>query len=69
MQAMETLSPRHGPLWTARALIERYGLRAAAAAERHAAEARAAGEIAQADYWRSVAAAIAQLRRGRPTVH
>ncbi len=53
----------------ARGLIERYGLRAAAIAEERAAEAQSAGGSVQVDHWRSVAMAIAELRRTRPTAH
>ncbi len=48
---------------TARQLIERHGLRAAAVAEEHAAEARVSGETAALDHWRAVAAAVAELKR------
>jgi hypothetical protein len=61
--------PSQDPLRAARAMMERYGLRAAAMAEAHAAEAQAAGEAAQFDHWQSVAAAIAELRRTKPTTH
>lgn len=66
---MQTPLPRHDPLRTARALMDRYGLQAGAVAEQRAAEARAGGEPAQLDHWHSVAAAIAELRRSRPTTH
>ena len=66
---MDNPLPTHDPLQTARALMERYGLRAAAVAEQRATQAQAAGEPAQLDHWRSVAAAIAELRRTRPTTH
>lgn len=66
---MQTPLPTHDPVQTARALMERYGLRAAAVAEQRAAEARVAGEPAQLDHWRSVASAISELRRTRPTTH
>jgi hypothetical protein len=59
----------HDPLRAARAMMERYGLRAAAMAEAHAAEAQAAGATAQVDHWQSVASAIAELRRTRPATH
>jgi hypothetical protein len=59
----------HDPVQTARALVERYGLRAAAIAEERAAEAQAAGETVELDHWRNVAAAVADLRRSRPTAH
>lgn len=66
---MEPPLPTHDPVQTARAMMERYGLRATAVAEQRAAEAQAAGEPAQLDHWRSVASAIAELRRTRPTAH
>lgn len=54
----------------ARGLIERYGLRAAAIAGERAAEAQTTGGgSVQGDHWRSVAMAIAELRRTRPTAH
>jgi hypothetical protein len=59
----------HNPLSAARALMERYGLRAGAMAQAHAAEAQAAGETAAFDHWQSVAAAIAELRRTKPAMH
>jgi hypothetical protein len=66
---MDTPLPAHDPVRTARALMDRYGLRAAAMAEQRAAEAEAAGEPAELDHWRSVSSAIAELRRTRPTAH
>jgi hypothetical protein len=66
---MEMSLPSHDPLRAARAMMERYGLQAAAMAESHAAEARAAGEAAAFDHWQSVAAAIAELRRTTPAAH
>jgi hypothetical protein len=66
---MDMPLPLNDPLQTARALLERYGLRAAAVAEHRASEAQAAGEAAQLDHWRTVAAAISELRRTRPTSH
>lgn len=56
-------------LRTAQDLIARYGLRATAIAEERAAEAQTAGGPDQVDHWRSVAMAIAELRRTRPTAH
>lgn len=53
-------------LQTARALMARYGLRAAAIAGEHAAEARSAGGSEQFDRWSSVALAIAELRQAPP---
>jgi hypothetical protein len=66
---MEAPISAHDPVQTARALMDRYGLRAAAVAEQRAAEAQVAGEVAQLDHWRSVASAISELRRTRPTTH
>lgn len=66
---MEMPLPSHDPLRAARALIDRYGLRAAAMAEAHVAEAEVAGETAEVDHWRSVAAAISELHRTRPAAH
>jgi hypothetical protein len=68
-QAMDMPLSSHDPLRAARAMMERYGLRAAAMAEAHAAEAQAAGETAQVDHWQSVSAAIAELRRTKPATH
>jgi hypothetical protein len=44
-------------------MIERYGLRAAAVAQERVAEAQVSGQTASLDHWRSVQAAIAELRR------
>ena len=66
---MQTPMPTHDPVQTARALIERYGLRATAVAEQRATEAEIAGEPAALDHWRNVAFAIADLRRTRPAMH
>ena len=63
---MDAPLPTHDPVQTARALMERYGLRAAAVAEQRVAEARLAGESDQLDHWQSVASAVAELRRSRP---
>ncbi len=51
------------PIETARALIDRHGLRAGAVAEHCADEARLAGRTQELDHWRSVQAALAELRR------
>ncbi len=66
---MDMPLPTRDPVRTARDMMDRYGLRAAAMAEAHAAEAEAAGERAQVDHWHSVAAAISELRRTRPATH
>lgn len=66
---MQTSLPGYDPVRTARELIERYGLRAAAVAQQRAAEAQAAGELAELDHWETVASAIAELRRTRATRH
>ena len=66
---MDMPLPVNDPLQTAREMLRRYGLRAGALAEQRAAEAQAAGEAAQPDHWRSVAAAIAEFRRTSPTRH
>lgn len=62
---MDTPLSAHEPLQTARALMERYGLQAAAVASLRVAEAQTGGEPAQLDHWRSVALAIAELRQTR----
>lgn len=54
------------PIELARMLIDRHGLRAAAVAEERATEAQLAGAAAEFDRWRSVQAAIAELRRTAP---
>lgn len=51
------------PIQVARMLIDRHGLRAGAVAEERAKEAHLAGQTADLDHWRSVQAAIAELRR------
>ncbi len=51
------------PLDLARMLIDRHGIRASAVAEERAKEAQLAGHVAELDRWRSVQAAIAELRR------
>lgn len=51
------------PIQVARMLIGRHGLRAAAVAEERAKEAHLAGQTADLDRWRSVQAAVAELRR------
>jgi hypothetical protein len=67
--SMQTPLPGYDPVRTARELIERYGLRAAAVAQQRAAEAQASGESAEIDHWQSVAFAIADLRHSRATRH
>lgn len=49
-------------LATARLLLERHGLRAAAVAQEHAAEAQLAGDTNGLTRWRSVAVAIGEIR-------
>lgn len=50
----------------ARNLIDRHGLRAAAVAQEHASEAQLAGDTAGLAHWRSVQAAVAELRTTAP---
>jgi hypothetical protein len=58
--------PVEDPIQTARMLIDRHGLRAGAVAEERANEAQLAGQTVELDRWRSVQAAIAELRRTAP---
>jgi hypothetical protein len=57
---------RHVPIpdhiRTAQMLIERHGLRAAAVAAEHAAEAQLEGNTSAFERWRQVQAAIAEVR-------
>ena len=54
------------PVETAWGLIQRYGPRAEAVAEAHAAELRTGGDSASAAYWLGVVSAVAKLRsKGR----
>lgn len=50
------------PIRTAQRLIERHGLRAAAVAGEHAAEAQVEGDVAALERWRQVQSAVAELR-------
>jgi hypothetical protein len=54
------------PVRVARTLIDRHGLRAAAVAEQQANEAQLAARVEKLDFWRSVQAAVAELRRTAP---
>ena len=58
--------PVQSSVEVARMLIERHGLRAAAVAEEHAAEAQNAGDTASLGHWRSVQLAVSELRRTAP---
>jgi hypothetical protein len=51
------------PLGVARMLMERHGLRAAAVAQEYANEAQLSGDTEKLDHWRSVEAAIAEMKR------
>jgi hypothetical protein len=53
---------QHDPTQVARMLIDRHGLRAGAVASEHVHEAETAGETAQLDHWRSVQAAVMELK-------
>jgi hypothetical protein len=55
------------PVTTARMLIERHGLRAAAVAQEYASEAQLGGEAMAMARWQAVQAAIAELRRTAPS--
>jgi len=57
------MSSAQDSIQIARNLIDRHGLRAGAVAEQAASEAQLAGQAAELDRWRSVQAAIAELRR------
>ena len=51
------------PIGVARLMIRRHGLRAGAVAAVRASEAQLGGAPAELDRWRSVQAAISELRR------
>lgn len=51
------------PMEIARAMIDRHGSRASAVVAEHAHEAELAGQTASFNQWRSVQAAIEELRR------
>ncbi len=55
-------TPVPDPIRTAQMLIERHGLRAAAVAAEHAAEAQLEGNPSALERWRHVQAAIAEVR-------
>ncbi|HEX3349216.1 MAG TPA: hypothetical protein VHS58_14050 [Acetobacteraceae bacterium] len=52
----------HDSIRIAANLIDRHGLRAAAVASEHAAEAQASGDTAAVDHWLKVQSAIVELR-------
>ena len=54
------------PIQVARMLIDRHGLRAGAVAQERISEAQQSGETAELDHWRSVQAALIELRRTVP---
>ncbi len=54
------------PIGVARLMIRRHGLRAGAIAAARASEARLGGAPAEFDRWRSVQAAISELRQTPP---
>ena len=51
------------PIELARMLIDRHGVRAGAVVQERVNEAQHAGQTAELDLWRSVQAAVAELRR------
>ena len=55
------------PIRVAAQLIERHGLRAAAVAAEHVAEAQTAGDTVALDRWRQVQSAIVELRTSSRT--
>jgi len=66
---MHPQTQHHDAIQAARAMMDRYGLRASAIAAERIAEAQVSGQTDRLDHWRQVAMAIAELGRTRAKAH